>query len=79
MKKSILIILTILSFSSFNTKEGNSAFCEGWEDGYVDGWCYEVPHCLDPLVPLCPLPRINEDGYKGGYNRGFLQGLKDRD
>lgn len=56
-------------------------FCEGWDDGYKDGWCYNEPPnmCLDPIVPLCPLRTLNDaDTYKRGYQRGFIQGKHDR-
>lgn len=55
------------------------AFCDGWEDGYKEGYCYGKGFgCLEPLAPLCPLPRLGEDGYKDGYNRGFLKGQADQ-
>ena len=55
------------------------SFCDGWEDGYIQGWCYQQPNCYEPYVPLCPLPDWNEDHYKGGYNRGFLAGREARE
>lgn len=56
----------------------DTPFCDGWAAGYVAGYCYQQYSCLEPLVPLCPLPRLGEDGYKDGYNRGFLAGLNAR-
>lgn len=54
------------------------SFQDGWEQGYKDGWCYGRGYgCIDPIVPICPIARIGEDNYKGGYNRAFLQGLND--
>ena len=56
-----------------------SAYCDGWSDGYKEGYCYGKGFgCLEPLVPLCPLARLGEDGYRDGYNRGFLQGNADQ-
>jgi hypothetical protein len=51
-----------------------SSYCDGWADGYVAGYCYEVYGCVSPVVPVCPVPRANESGYKDGYNRGFSAG-----
>lgn len=67
-----IIALIALGFTRTAVASG---FCEGWENGYKSGYCYEKVNCLEPLVPLCPLPRLNEDSFKGGYERGFLAGL----
>ena len=89
MVKLVVIVVSILMMS-FTTKSNeivevtkiesiSSSYCEGWEDGYKEGWCYGQGYgCLEPLVPLCPLARLGEDGYKDGYHRGFLKGKKDR-
>lgn len=53
-------------------------FCDGYEAGYKAGWCYGKYSCLEPLTPLCPLARLGEDSFEGGYNRGFLDGLNAR-
>ena len=57
-----------------------NGFCEGYDDGYVEGWCYQVQNCLEPIPPICPLPVLEEDinSYRDGYNRGFKEGLEDR-
>lgn len=67
--KSIILILTIFLFTT-NTDN----FCKGWEKGYIDGYCYRVEGCIKPILPLCPLPEIDETTYKDGYQRGFLEG-----
>ncbi len=49
---------------------------EGWDAGYKAGWCYgQGEGCIEPIVPICPIPRTGESGFKAGYNRGFLNGL----
>jgi len=73
MKK--IIILLSLIFLSFTWGD---PFCEGWDEGYCQGWEYvkgEFSVC--PVPPICPIPGINQTGYRDGYNRGFLRGRKD--
>lgn len=73
MKKFLIILIILLT--SFTTNK----YCEGWEDGYIEGYCYENPNCIKPIVPICPIPTVNcSDGYKCGYNRGFSKGKKDK-
>lgn len=52
-----------------NVKE--KTYCDGWEEGYEQGWCYEIVNCVAPVVPVCPIPKVNQTSYKDGYNRGF--------
>lgn len=73
MKKILTIILIYLSLSF------TSAFSEGWKEGYKSGYCYQVEGCLEPLVPLAPLPEAGFNTYKDGYNSGFIAGKKARD
>lgn len=66
---SRLFPLLLFSIASANQ------FCKGWDDGFKAGYCYQKYSCLDPLVPLCPLQTLrDEEGYQGGYNRGFVAG-----
>jgi hypothetical protein len=74
MKRIVLVLVFVLLLVASALAFG-SAFCDGWEDGYKAGYCYRQYACLEPLVPLCPLPRLGEDNYQSGYNRGFLAGL----
>lgn len=81
MKKSVIfkvLAVAFIALSGFTEPKIESDFCDGWEAGYKAGYCYQIPHCLEPLPPLCPLPKINEDSYQDGYNRGFLKGKRDR-
>lgn len=73
MKTIILILVMFMTSTTIP-----SDYCDGWEEGYKEGYCYQVDNCLEPLVPLCPLPLINESTYKHGYNRGFIKGKKDK-
>jgi len=56
-------------------------FCDGYEKGYRDGYCYELEHngigCIEPITPVCPLPEGAEFSYEHGYERGFLDGVED--
>jgi len=75
MKKALLLLLLPLMLISSTNYQ--SAFCDGFEDGFKQGYCYKSNQfsCIPPITPLCPLPRIGEDSYNDGYNRGFLIGL----
>jgi hypothetical protein len=54
-----------------------SEYCEGWQSGWNNGWKYvKGQYSIPPIAPICPIPRIGEDGYRGGYNRGFAAGLR---
>jgi len=89
--KKIMIIATLVSgfavLTAFNSTSNveiiktetiaTSDFCEGWEEGYCEGWKdVKGQLALCPLTPLCPLPKLGQDSYKGGYNRGFKAGMK---
>lgn len=53
----------------------SSPFCSGFEAGYVAGYCGGSATCLEPLVPLCPLPPLGQDSFAGGYRIGMLRGM----
>lgn len=72
MFKTLLIIVII---SLFYTQ---SDFNNGFKDGYVEGYCFRIYNCIEPLVPIPPLPRIGEDTYNDGYNVGFIKGKNKR-
>jgi hypothetical protein len=75
MKKFVFALMFVMLFVTAALAFG-SAFCDGWEDGYVAGYCYrQIYGCIQPIVPICPIPRIGEDSYQDGYNGGFLAGL----
>lgn len=71
---SIFIFLAILfSFTAYS----QTGYCEGWENGYKEGYCYGIIGCVSPVAPVCPVPNIGENSYKDGYNRGLLKGKSD--
>ena len=77
--KTILIVVA-LCLVAWTTDVGTN-FCDGWEDGYKAGWCYQQgPGCYEPYVPYCPYPNYKEssDSYEDGYNRGFVTALESR-
>lgn len=90
MKKVMIVatfIVGVTLLSAFNTVKNveteniesvsTSAFCEGWEDGYCEGWKdVKGSMSLCPLTPLCPLPELGQDSYRGGYNKGFKSGMR---
>ena len=84
MKKQIIFTLLIfaiisISFSATTKKEisSQSSFCEGWDEGYCEGW-KEIKGALSicPITPICPIPDIGKNSYKGGYNTGFRAGMR---
>ena len=83
----ITILLCISMLTAFKSGTNTTAtsvksvwtsdFCEGWKDGYCEGWKdVKGQFAICPLTPLCPLPGIGEDSYRGGYNKGFKAGMR---
>ena len=70
----LIIILTVISSSTL----AFDPFCQGYEAGYVAGFCYGKVACMEPMIPMCPMPHFGLDTYQDGYNRGFLDGLHKR-
>ena len=70
-------ITTSFSVPNIKEKTTQSAFCEGWDEGYCEGW-KEIKGALSicPIAPICPIPDIGKNSYKGGYNTGFRAGMK---
>ena len=55
--------------------EFDDTFCNGFKEGFEDGYCFDEYICNPPITPICPLLTINDtDNYKGGYKRGFIIG-----
>ena len=79
-----LMILTAFRTDTTSMSEHTfcltSTFCEGWKDGYCEGWKdVKGQYSICPITPLCPLPEIGQNHYKGGYNRGFKAGANAAD
>jgi len=71
-------VFLILQVGALLATASDDSYCEGWEKGYVAGYCYEVVNCIEPVVPVCPIPEIGFDTYQDGYNRGFTKGKEDK-
>jgi len=78
MKNLLITLLIVVSFSFIAT---TTKFEKGFNDGYKNGWCYEINNCIEPIVPIAPIPNINESdtSYTDGYNRGFTKGKIDKE
>lgn len=75
--KWILISLIYLNllFIVFGFSE-KKTFCEGFEQGWKDGYCQEDLFCIEPISPICPIPTVGLDQYRHGYSKGFKAGKK---
>jgi hypothetical protein len=76
MKKIIIFFFLIINIPIF----GQTSYSRGFQNGYKDGYCYREQGCLPPITPITPIPRLgeNQDSYQDGFNRGFIQGLEDK-
>mgnify|MGYP003631438652 CR=1 FL=1 len=77
MRTLLLVLVLTLSAPHLSSI---TQYCDGWKEGYKEGWCYGIYACATPMIPMCPMVRMNESAssYKDGYNRGFKQGDFDR-
>ena len=54
--------------------DNDGSFCDGWERGYQLGlqiWANENGERTPrKLTPICPIPKVNRDGYSDGFERG---------
>lgn len=76
IKFKILVVIIGMILYSFIPREKN--YCDGWEKGYVEGWCYKDQNCIKPITPICPIPDANFNTYDYGKKDGFIKGQKDR-
>ena len=80
MKHIMPIFVAIISIAIFiATIDFKKTYQEGWKKGYKAGYCYQIVNCIDPIVPVCPIPIINFTTYQDGYDRAFLEGKEDQD
>jgi hypothetical protein len=79
IKPLLLIITLISSVSAFGNRE---EFCEGFYQGYLEGWKWSSGSIFQPNIPMCPLqPRrkIRDpiDDFEFGYELGEDQGERE--
>lgn len=73
-----LVASAWLLFSA--TAFAQSDFCEGWKNGYQQGWCFGYGSgCGTVTAPMCPSANYGESSYADGYNRGLLLGKSARE
>jgi hypothetical protein len=52
-----------------------SEFSDGWQAGWAEGWKYvKGQYSIPPIAPIAPIPQAGRNGYRDGYNRGFVAG-----
>jgi len=79
MKKSFLLFIIFINISNLILSQ--SRYDNGYSAGYLKGFCYKANYngktCIEPIPPLAPLPKLNEnnDNYTDGYNRGYVEGI----
>jgi hypothetical protein len=84
MKKLVLVsfvFLVSICFFGFVPKKNKivnqSEFCKGFEDGFCEGYKdIKGAYANCPVTPICPIPEVGKDNYKGGYNTGFKTGMR---
>lgn len=74
MKKIIMVLASILTLTSFASQDLD--YDAIWKKGYINGYCYEIEYCVEPIPPVPPVPRLQDTTYENIYNRGFVTGLK---
>ena len=75
---TIILTFTTMIILSFNSPDTQYGYCAGWDDGYCEGWKdVKGVFAICPITPICPIPEINRERYKDGYNRGFKTGYRD--
>lgn len=77
-----LLLLALLVLAAMLSSAKPDDFCQGWDVGYQEGWCYDEQQpefCVAPVSPVCPIPEVGRDRYEDGYNRGFIKGREDKE
>lgn len=73
MKRALIAGAVIAAALSFATAASASAFCAGFEAGWKAA--FRNAGKLEQLTPLCPLPKLGQDTFEGGYQTGMLMAL----
>jgi len=76
IKYKLMLLLAVLFTVSSFTPNTQTSYCDGFKEGYSEGYCFEIEICNPPIPPLCPIPDIGRTTYKDGYNKGFNLGYK---
>ena len=76
------ILIGFITFLSCSLNATRQEFCDGFYQGYVEGWNRSSGSIFQPSVPLCPFEprrtvRDPKDDYEFGYEIGYDQGTED--
>jgi hypothetical protein len=74
--KYIFVILIYLNLFFVVFGQEEKTYCDAWKAGYIAGYCSDDLFCIEPVVPVCPIPKLGLDKYKHGYLRGVKAGEK---
>ena len=83
----LVMLIGVSSLVSFKSIKENTIktenvilindYSEGWKDGHCEGWKdVKGEFTICPITPICPIPEIGKDDFRGGYNRAFKAGMK---
>lgn len=72
----LIVLAFALGFATPAVAYGS--FCDGYDAGFQAGKCHDESYCIPAVPPVCPVPRAGERSYRDGYNRGFVDGLRER-
>ena len=74
--KGVIFALLFITLSLNISFDRSYDYCDGWEEGYIEGYCYLIINCVEPVVPVCPVPLVGQERQQDGFNRGFEAGKK---
>ena len=74
---AIAVLATMATPTSNISIQYTSSYCEGYETGWKEGFCYTRIGCYPPPPPPCPVPDYRYPiNYQRGYQQGLLDGIK---
>ena len=77
--QAILFVLAVVALIALTSMKGQDR-CDCFEDGWNEGYCYQIPNCNPIPAPPCPPATPQErDDCTGGRNLGFVMGRKERE
>ncbi len=60
----------------WNIQAQTKTFCDGFENGFMDGKASLSNRNKNFIVPICPVANMHQDTYDNGYSIGYSQAVK---